>query len=102
METLDERIRKYEGEVARMDEMLAEFEQEKRQAVWSPVVGAVVAIPAYFWRPWAGAFSLFAGVTIMGCWLYLTYGHIVERRYQRTLTLREIATMRKQAASERA
>jgi hypothetical protein len=95
---LPTRIKMYENEVLRMDEMLREFEQEKRQAVWSPLVGAVVAIPAYLWRPWAGAFALFAGVAIMGCWLYLTFGHIIERRYQRKLTLHELATLRAQLA----
>jgi hypothetical protein len=78
----DAQIQKFEDEIVRLQEMLDGFKTENRQARYVPLVGLALAIPSYFWKPWAPALVMACAFVMTGTWWYLVYGHVNERTFQ--------------------
>jgi hypothetical protein len=90
----DAQIRKFEEEAERLKEMLASFKDERKQARYVPLVGLALAIPSYFWKPWAPALVLVCAFVMMFTWWYLIFGHVNERTFQLEEIEAEIARAR--------
>jgi hypothetical protein len=95
----DRQIAMYEEEAIRLQAMLDSFRDEQKQTYYVPLVGVVLAIPAYMWKPWAPALVLGCALVMMVTWWYLIYGHINERSFQLDRIGKEIARARELAAN---
>jgi hypothetical protein len=72
------RLARAEAEVTRWRENLDELRAE-RASLWKVLpIGAVLAVPAAFFSPWAGAGTLALAGTIYGTGLYLTATRVEE------------------------
>jgi hypothetical protein len=95
----DRQIAMYEEEAIRLQAMLDGFRNERKQTYYVPLVGAVLAIPAYAWKSWAPALVFGCALVMMVTWWYLIYGHINERSFQLERIGKEIARAREIAAN---
>lgn len=95
----DRQIQMFEEEALRLREMLDGFRQEQKQTYYVPLVGLVLAIPTYFWKPWAPLLVFVCAVVMMGTWWYLIYGHINERTFQLERIDKELERARELAAN---
>jgi hypothetical protein len=94
----DAQVQKFEDEIVRLQEMLDGFKTENRHARYVPLVGLAIAIPSYFWKPWAPALVMACAFVMMGTWWYLIYGHVNERTFQLEQLKLELAKVGKAAA----
>jgi hypothetical protein len=78
----DAQVQKFEDEIVRLQEMLEGFKTEDRHVRYVPLVGLALAVPSYFWQPWAPALVMACAFVVMGTWWYLIYGHVNERTFQ--------------------
>jgi hypothetical protein len=93
-EAASAQIVRFEDECLRLEEMLRDFEHEKKSTRWTPLVGVVLAVPSVLLAPWAPYLVLVCAAVVMGVWRYLIFGHVNERTFQLEMAREEVQRLR--------